>query len=121
VLSSRSAVPVTLDFAAVPRLPERIEVAAYYVVSEALTNGVKQARASVVSVTADVSEAHLRLAMADDGIGGANASGGSGLIGMLDRVEALGGTLEISSPDGGGTTPVVALPVAVGRGAAGPP
>jgi signal transduction histidine kinase len=63
----------------------------------------------------------LRRRIEGDGIGGANASGGSGLIGMLDRVEALGGTLEISSPDGGGTTLVVAQPVAVGRGAAGPP
>jgi signal transduction histidine kinase len=118
-LSNRSAVPVALDLGAVPPLPEPVAVAAYYVVSEALTNAAKHAHASVVNVAADVSDAQLRLAISDDGIGGADARGGSGLIGMRDRVEALGGTFDVSSPDGGGTALVLALPVASRRGIVG--
>ena len=74
------------------RLPDSVEVAAYYVVAEALTNAAKHARASVVKVCVETDDANLHLSIRDDGIGGADAGKGSGLIGLIDRVEALGGT-----------------------------
>jgi signal transduction histidine kinase len=92
-------------------LPERVEVAAYYVVSEALTNAAKHAYASVVRVELGTDEAFLRLAVRDDGIGGADPVQGSGLLGLSDRIEALGGTLEITSPVGKGTTLLVEIPL----------
>jgi signal transduction histidine kinase len=98
-------------------------VAAYYVVSEALTNVVKHARASEVKVSVDADGADLRLSIRDDGIGGADPRKGSGLVGLRDRVEALGGQLEIGSPAGGGTALVVTLPIEVrqSRGLAATP
>jgi len=102
-LRRRSAVPVELDLHAERRLPEPVEVAAYYVVSEALTNAAKHAHASVVNVELDTHDAILRLAIRDDGIGGADPGQGSGLLGLSDRIEALGGTLEVTSPAGKGT------------------
>jgi signal transduction histidine kinase len=110
-LSRRSAVPVELDVHAERRLPEPTEVAAYYVVSEALTNTAKHAHASVVHVELDTRDAILRLAIRDDGIGGADRRLGSGLVGLSDRVEALGGTLQVTSPSGGGTTLLIEVPV----------
>jgi signal transduction histidine kinase len=110
-LARRSAVPVRLDVDIQRRLPEAIEVAAYYVVSEALTNAAKHARASVVRVDARVRDGGLHLSVRDDGIGGADAGRGSGLIGLTDRVEALGGTITVSSPAGTGTALLVELPV----------
>jgi signal transduction histidine kinase len=110
-LRRRSAVPVVLDLNADRRLPERVEVAAYYVVSEALTNAAKHAHASVVKVELHAHDAILQLAIRDDGIGGADPSRGSGLLGLSDRIEALGGTLEVTSPTGGGTTLLIELPV----------
>jgi signal transduction histidine kinase len=110
-LRRRSAVPVVLDLHAERRLPERVEVAAYYVVSEALTNAAKHAHASVVKVELDAHDAILQLAIRDDGLGGADPSRGSGLVGLSDRIEALGGTLEVTSPTGGGTTLLIELPV----------
>ncbi len=110
-LRRRSTVPVVLDLRAERRLPERVEVAAYYVVSEALTNAAKHARASVVKVELDAHDAILQLAIRDDGIGGADPSRGSGLVGLSDRIEALGGTLEVTSPTGSGTTLLIELPV----------
>ena len=110
-LRRRSAVPVELDVHAERRLPERVEVAAYYVVSEALTNAAKHAHASVVKVELDAHDAILQLAIRDDGIGGADPSRGSGLVGLSDRIEALGGTLEVTSPSGSGTTLLIELPV----------
>jgi signal transduction histidine kinase len=109
-LRRRSAVPVELDLHAERRLPERVEVAAYYVVSEALTNAFKHAHASVVKVELHAHDAILQLAIRDDGIGGADPSRGSGLVGLSDRIEALGGTLEVTSPTGVGTTLLVELP-----------
>ena len=110
-LRRRSAVPVELDVHAERRLPERVEVAAYYVVSEALTNAAKHAHASVVKVELDAHDAILQLAIRDDGLGGADPSRGSGLVGLSDRIEALGGTLEVTSPTGSGTTLLIELPV----------
>jgi signal transduction histidine kinase len=109
-LCRRSAVPVELDLHAERRLPERVEVATYYVVSEALTNAAKHARASVVKVELDTHDAILQLAIRDDGIGGADLNQGSGLVGLSDRIEALGGTLEVTSPAGNGTTLLVEVP-----------
>jgi signal transduction histidine kinase len=109
-LRRRSAVPVELHLHAERRLPERVEVAAYYVVSEALTNAAKHAHASVVKVELDAHDAILQLAIRDDGIGGADPSRGSGLVGLSDRIEALGGTLKVTSPTGIGTTLLIELP-----------
>jgi signal transduction histidine kinase len=89
-----------------------VQVAAYYVVSEALTNVAKHAHASVVRVHGATEGGVLRLSIADDGVGGAEPGHGTGLIGLRDRIEALGGRIEIASPWGNGTTLLVALPVA---------
>jgi signal transduction histidine kinase len=110
-LCRRSAVPVELGLRAEGRLPERVEVAAYYVVSEALTNAAKHAHASVVNVEIATHDAILRLAIRDDGIGGADPGQGSGLLGLSDRIEALGGTLQVTSPAGNGTTLLVEIPL----------
>jgi GAF domain-containing protein len=119
-LCRRSAVPVELDVRAERRPPERVEVAAYYVVSEALTNAAKHAQASVVDVELNAHDAILQLAIRDDGVGGADPGQGSGLVGLSDRVEALGGTLRVSSPGGNGTTLLIELPVE-GQGNAASP
>jgi signal transduction histidine kinase len=108
-LARRSAVPVELTVSTGGRLAERIEVTAYYVVCEVLTNAVKHARASVVHVTAVRRDGTLCLSIHDDGVGGADPARGSGLIGLRDRVEAVGGTMLIQSPTGGGTTVLVFL------------
>ncbi|MDX6228453.1 MAG: hypothetical protein QOI76_1843 [Frankiales bacterium] len=110
-LRRRSAVPVVLDLHAERRLPERVEVAAYYVVSEALTNAAKHAHASVVNVDLDTRDGVLQLAIRDDGVGGADASHGSGLVGLSDRIEALGGSLQVTSPLGTGTTLLIEVPL----------
>lgn len=111
-LTRRSAVPVELDLRLPPgRLPEQIEVAVYYVTSECLTNAVKHARASFVAVSARVEDDVLEVTIADDGVGGADLGRGSGLIGLVDRVEAIGGKLHVGSPPGEGTTLVVRLPL----------
>ena len=110
-LARRSVVPVELDVQVPTRLPEQVEVAAYFVVSEALANAAKHARASVVQVEARTSDGHLRLSVRDDGVGGAAPGRGSGLVGLADRVSALGGTISVASPAGEGTTLLVDLPV----------
>jgi signal transduction histidine kinase len=110
-LARRSAVPVQLDVRAETRLPEPVEVAAYYVVSEALTNTAKHARATVVHVAVEACPRFLELSIRDDGCGGADPTHGSGLIGLTDRVEALGGRIEVASPVGEGTMLRVTLPI----------
>jgi signal transduction histidine kinase len=110
-LARRSPVPVKLDVRVQARLPERAEVAAYFVVSEALANVAKHARASVVEVQVEVRDGALAVSIRDDGIGGADPSRGSGLIGLTDRVEASGGTISISSHAGAGTRITAELPV----------
>jgi len=107
----RSAVPVELDVHVQARLPEQVEVAAYYVVSEALANAAKHAHASVAHVEVEARDGSLHLSVRDDGVGGAVPGRGSGLIGLTDRVEALGGRISIASPSGQGTTMLVELPV----------
>ena len=93
------------------RLPEPVEAGAYYLIAEALTNVSKYAEASAVRVRVAVGAAHLVVEVADDGIGGADPAGGSGLRGLADRVEALGGSLEVVSPEGGGTTLRAEIPL----------
>jgi signal transduction histidine kinase len=91
-----------------------LEIGAYYVVSEVLTNAVKHASATVVTVGAWVEQDRLVLVVSDDGVGGADPSRGSGLVGLKDRIEALGGTIEVRSPAGGGTTITCRVPVGGG-------
>jgi signal transduction histidine kinase len=117
-LAGRSAVPVELDLRAERRMPEPVAVAAYYVVSEALTNAAKHAHASVVHVELDAHDAIVQVEIRDDGVGGADPGHGSGLVGLSDRVEALGGTLEVASPAGCGTTLLIEIPLA-GQSSAG--
>ena len=114
-LARRSAVPVELDLRAGRQLPDHVEVATYYAVSEALANAAKHAHASAVHVELDASDATLRLAIRDDGIGGADPAKGSGLTGLRDRIEAVGGTLQVTSPIGRGTTLLIEIP-AEGQG-----
>jgi signal transduction histidine kinase len=115
-LARRAAIAVELDVAAIGRLPHPVEVAAYYLVSEALTNATRHAHASVVEVDAKASGGTLRVCVRDDGFGGADPLRGSGLIGLQDRIEALGGTFFVQSPVGGGTTVSCELPVLASAG-----
>jgi signal transduction histidine kinase len=110
-LARRSPVPVELDVRTEARLPERIEVAAYYVVSEMLTNAAKHAHASHVHVDVVADDGVLRVGVSDDGAGGADPARGSGLVGLKDRVEALGGAISVQSPPGEGTSLDVELPI----------
>jgi signal transduction histidine kinase len=110
-LARRSPLPVELDINLGGRLPDHVEVAAYYVVAEAFTNAAKHARPTAIWVAAEVVDGRLRLTVRDDGIGGADPANGSGLTGLTDRVEALGGTITVHSPPGVGTTLQVRLPL----------
>jgi signal transduction histidine kinase len=107
-LSRASLLRMELDLDVETRLPPSVEVAAYYVVPEAMTNAAKHAQASVARLSAV--DGRLCLIVSDDGTGGADPSRGSGLIGLTDRVEALGGTMTIVSPRHSGTTIQVELP-----------
>ena len=111
-LTARAPVPVRLSVAIEERLPEQVEVAAYYLVSESLANVAKHAAAT--SVTVDVSRTRDQVVadIVDDGIGGADTEAGSGLRGLADRVEALGGSLRVWSPRGGGTRVRAEIPCA---------
>jgi signal transduction histidine kinase len=110
-LARRSAIPVDLDLQVGGRLPELVEVTAYYVISEMLANAVKHADASALAVTAELADGSLRVCTQDDGIGGADPARGSGLVGLRDRVEAIGGTFAVDSPAGHGTTSWSVLPL----------
>jgi signal transduction histidine kinase len=110
-LARRSPIPVELEVETPARLPEPVEVAAYYVVSEALANAAKHAQASATWVEARTSDGSLHLSVRDDGVGGATSGGGSGLVGLADRVEALGGTIRLDSPAGQGTVLQIDLPI----------
>ena len=110
-LADRAPLPVDLDVALETRAPAPIEAAAYYVVAEALTNVAKYAHATRAHVRVRANGARLRLEVADDGIGGADRSAGTGLRGLDDRVQAFGGRLEVDSPPGRGTRIVAELPL----------
>jgi signal transduction histidine kinase len=110
-LARRSPVPVDLQVRADGRLPEPVEVSTYYIVAEALTNAAKHARASAIGVEAEVVGDLLRVTVRDDGAGGADLAGGSGLAGLKDRMEALGGRIVLHSPRGAGTSLRAELPL----------
>ena len=110
-LARRSSVPVQLQVRTQGRLPERVEVTAYYVAAEALTNVAKHADASVVQVEVDTDDGLVRLDIRDDGVGGADPARGTGLVGLKDRVEATGGTLRVQSRPGLGTSLLIELPI----------
>jgi signal transduction histidine kinase len=110
-LARRCPVPVELDVAVPRRLPDYVEVAGYYVVTEALTNVAKHAEASRVQLAVKTEDDNLYLSICDDGVGGADARKGSGLIGLVDRVEALGGQIGVTSRLGDGTSLVVRIPL----------
>ena len=110
-LARRTTIPVTVDVAVPRRLPEVVEVAAYYVVAEAFTNAAKHAQASQLAVAANADGENLHLLVRDDGIGGADFDKGSGLIGLKDRVEALGGRLTVSSTVDKGTSLTATIPL----------
>jgi signal transduction histidine kinase len=120
-LARRSPVPVGVDVRVEGRLPAQVEIAAYFVVAEALTNTAKHADAAGASVSvsvdvnadadADADAGHVRVLVSDDGRGGAAFSGGSGLVGLKDRVEALGGRFSVRSAPGTGTTVSAELPL----------
>ena len=110
-LAQRSTVPVEFGDFTAARLPEPIEVAVYYVVSEALANAAKHAQASHIAVSLALRDGTLQLSIRDDGLGGADSRRGSGLVGLSDRVAALGGTIRLESRPGGGTHITAELPL----------
>jgi signal transduction histidine kinase len=110
-LARRAAIPVELEIQVLERAPAPVEVAAYYVISEALTNTTKHAHASYVRVAVEQHDSRLRVSILDDGDGGADPAGGSGLIGLRDRVHALSGSIEVDSRPGEGTAIVAELPL----------
>jgi signal transduction histidine kinase len=118
-LARRSAIPVHPDIQVDRRLPEPVETAAYYTVAEALTNAAKHAHATTAAIHVAESAGVLNVQVRDDGRGGADFSHGSGLLGLKDRAEALGGHLWLDSPPGAGTTLEIELPL--GPGAPKPP
>jgi signal transduction histidine kinase len=118
-LARRSAIPIDLIVQAERRLPEPVEIAAYYVVSEALTNVAKHAYASVAEVEVAVGDGVLHVRVRDDGRGGADFGHGSGLVGLKDRVEALGGRLSVQSSPAAGTCVQAELPLGRARAVSG--
>jgi signal transduction histidine kinase len=110
-LAHRSAIPVNLDIRTEGRVAEPIEVAAYFVASEALANTAKYSQASRIDVSLERRGGSLLLSVRDDGVGGADAASGSGIVGLNDRVEALGGSLRVESRPGKGTQMVARLPL----------
>jgi signal transduction histidine kinase len=111
-LAARAAVPVDLRVEIEGRLPEALEVAAYYLISESLANVGKHAQASRATVDVTRSNGHIRVEVFDDGVGGADTESGSGLRGLADRVEAVGGRVRVWSPGGRGTRVRAEIPCA---------
>jgi signal transduction histidine kinase len=110
-LARRSRLPVRVQLQAGGRFPAPCEVTAYYVAAEAFTNAAKHANASAVDILLEEAGGVLTVQVRDDGAGGADASRGSGLTGLRDRVEAVGGSMTVDSPAGAGTVLTVLLPV----------
>jgi signal transduction histidine kinase len=111
-LARRSPVPMVLDVRLPGGIADEVEVAAYYVVAETITNTAKHAEASRVEVTVEPRDSRLWICVQDDGVGGADPTRGSGLVGLNDRIEAFGGTMTLDSPLGGGTRLVAQFPLA---------
>jgi len=118
-LARRSPIAVELNVGVDKRLPQQVEITTYYVVSELLTNAAKHAQASAIHVSLAAAEEVLLLSVRDDGIGGADPARGSGLIGVRDRVEAIGGTVLVHSPLGGGTSIDIEIPIVGSNGDSG--
>ncbi|MGN6380746.1 MAG: sensor histidine kinase [Gaiellales bacterium] len=112
VLASRAVIPVDVDCALSERLPADIETAAYYVVAESLTNAARHARASRAAVRLERQQECLVVEVSDDGLGGADPQSGSGLRGLSERIDALEGTLDVTSDAGHGTCIQARIPVA---------
>lgn len=112
-LARRAALPVQLHVEVPGRLPQPLEVAAYYVVCEALANATKYSGAATVEVDVAVNDATLAVRVSDDGAGGVDETKGSGIVGLRDRVEALGGTMTVASPPNDGTIIRANIPVGV--------
>ena len=110
-LATRLPLPVEVDAPGVDRLPGQVEATAYYIVSEALANVTKHAGASFARVSLRVADGVLRCSVSDDGRGGADETAGTGIVGLRDRAEAIGGTLSLSSPVGHGTVVAASLPL----------
>jgi signal transduction histidine kinase len=110
-LARRSPIPVELDLRVPGGIAESVEVAAYYVIAETLTNTTKHAEASRIDLTVELRDDRLRVSVRDDGVGGADPACGSGLEGLKDRIEAFGGTLTLDSPPGAGTTLIAQFPL----------
>jgi signal transduction histidine kinase len=110
-LARRAAVPVQLDVQVGRQLPDPVEIAVYYTVAEALTNAAKHAGATAAQIEVSASDGVLHVRVRDNGYGGANFGDGTGLIGLRDRAEALGGRLQLDSPPGAGTTLEITLPL----------
>jgi signal transduction histidine kinase len=110
-LAEESRVPVDLSLPA-EELSSPVDAAVYFVCSEALVNVVKYAAASRASVAVSVRDGRVRVEIRDDGIGGADSARGTGLVGLADRLESLGGVLSVISPAGTGTTIVAEIPLA---------
>jgi len=117
-LARRSAIPVELDVRTESRLSEPVEIAAYYVVSEALTNAARHAHAATITVEVEADDDVLHVRVRDDGVGGAGFARGSGLVGLRDRVEALSGRITLHSDPDVGTSLAVELPLSHGPAAA---
>jgi signal transduction histidine kinase len=111
-LAYRARLPLELEVCLSGRLPDRVEAAAYYVVAEALTNIAKHAEASAVRIRVRRADGRAVVEIADDGVGGADGARGSGLHGLADRVDALGGRLLVESPRGRGTVVHAEIPCA---------
>jgi signal transduction histidine kinase len=118
-LARRSTIPVELRLEVDGRLPDQAEIATYFTVAEALTNAAKHADATAVTVAVTVDDAVLRIRVSDDGRGGADLGGGSGLVGLKDRIEALGGRFSVHTVPDGGTTVHAELPLSRPRPAHG--
>jgi signal transduction histidine kinase len=110
-LAARASVRVEFEDIPDERLPEPIEAGAYYLIAEALTNVTKYASASSVRVRVVAGDEWVVVEVSDDGVGGADPAGGTGLRGLADRIEALGGSLEVVSPAGAGTSLRAKIPV----------
>ena len=110
-LARRCAIQVEVNVDKHARYPAPVEAAAYYLVAEALTNTTKHAGAARAEVVIEDHDTTLQVCVCDDGVGGADPQRGSGLVGLRDRIEALGGSLDVTSPIGGGTTLTVSIPV----------
>jgi signal transduction histidine kinase len=115
-LALRSPIPVRLDLRTAERLPGQTEASVYYVVAEALTNAAKHAGASAVSVEVETAHGGVHVTVRDNGTGGASFTGGTGLVGLKDRVEAVGGRIFLDSPSGSGTSLRAEIPLAAGDG-----